>query len=82
MRVLIKFRVRLDVNGSSFYGTVERYPEGGWMRMLSDQRGVMYYHAGTDAGGIRSSPAEALRALIVDVGRIWGINTGAPWQFE
>jgi hypothetical protein len=82
MRTLIKFRFWLEVDGSRFYGTVERYPPGGWIRTLSDWRGATYYHAGTVAGGIRSSPAEAFDALIVEVGRIWGVRTDGPWRFQ
>ncbi len=82
MRTLIKFRFWLEVDGSRFYGTVERYPPGGWIRSLSDRRGVTYFHAGTVAGGIRSSPAEALDGLVVDVGRIWGVNTAGPRRVE
>jgi hypothetical protein len=78
MKALIRFRFWLEVDGSRFYGTVERYPPGGWIRTLCDQRGVTYYRAGTVAGGIRSSSAEALDALIVDVGRIWGVRTDGP----
>lgn len=82
MRTLIKFRFWLEMDGSRFYGTVERYPPGGWSRSLSDRRGVTYYHAGTVAGGIRPSVGEAFDALVVDVGRIWGVKTDGPRTFQ
>lgn len=82
MRALVRFRFWLEVDGSRFYGTVERYPTGGWTRSLTDRRGTPYYHAGTVAGGIRPSAGEAFAALVVDVGRIWGVNIEGPWRFQ